>query len=36
VVAESNNHKARSRQERLALLRETLAFAREHSRAAAS
>lgn len=36
VVAEINTRKARSRQERLALLQETLAFAREHSRAAAS
>jgi sugar phosphate isomerase/epimerase len=36
VVAEVNTRKARTRAERLALLRETLEFAREHSRAAAS
>lgn len=36
VVAEVNTRKARSREERLDLLRETLQFAREHSRAAAS
>lgn len=36
VVAEVNTRKARDRTERLALLRETLEFARTHSRAAAS
>lgn len=36
VVAEVNTRRARSREERLELLRETLGFAREHTRAAAS